>query len=281
MKILKKISLLFSDTLLTYLLFIYKHRYLPSFRKPTTLNEKVNAIKLYSRYELRALVVDRVKVREYVKSLSPDCELIPIVWTGKKLSTEDFKKLPPKFVVKANHGSGMVKLCTKSQVNVDSLNAIFEEWLNIDYSSLGREWFYRDVDRLIIIEEMLNFSGDTPPDYKFFATRGNVFLVQLDLDRFKGHKRNVYDRDFNLLDIKIKRNNGPLLEKPSVYNRAREIAEQLSVDFDFIRVDLYLIDDKVYFGELTNVPGNGFEKIYPKKADYDLAKNIPVLDECK
>jgi len=281
MSAFKKLSLLLNNTLLTYLMFVMKHKYLPSFRSPKTFSEKVNAIKLYSSYKLRELVVDRVKVRDYVKKLSPGCDLIPILWSGTEINDEVFVNLPNKFVIKANHGSGMVKLCNKEETNLDELNSIFQEWLDIDYSKLGREWFYKDVERLIIIEEMLDFSGEAPPDFKFFTSRGKAFLVQLDLDRFKGHKRNIYDEHFNLLNVKIKRNNGPLLEKPATFDKARKIAEDLSVDFDFIRVDLYLVGDKIYFGELTNVPGNGFEKIYPKKADYDLAKYIPVLDECK
>lgn len=44
-------------------------------------------------------------------------------------------------------------------------------------------------------------------------------------------------------------------------------------------MDLYILDDVIYFGEMTNTPGNGFESFYPRSFDFELGKKITFSKE--
>jgi len=275
--LLKKLSTLLSDYQLAYIMFIIKNRYIPNFKKPRSLNEKINYIKLYNRNPLREMIVDRLKVREYIQKKSSECLLPKIHWSGIEFSKEIWNKLPNQFVIKANHGSKMIEIVDKREDSYEELKSKTIKWLKKDYSKFGREWIYENLEKYLIVEEKLELNGDIPPDFKFFVCSGKVEMVQLDLDRFSTHARNIYTRDFKLMDATLFHNNSTeIVEKPKCYDKALLIAEELAIDFDFIRADLYLIDDKVYFGELTNTPGNGFEKFNPIALDFDLGSKLPT-----
>jgi len=277
LNLLKKISRILSDYQIAYIMFIIKHGYIPNFKNPRSLNEKINYIKLYNRNPLRAMVVDRLKVREYVSEKSPRCYLPKIYWSGKSFTKDTWDSLPNEFVLKANHGSKMTLIVNKSIDDYDTVKLETEAWLKKDYSKFGREWIYENLEKYLIVEEKLEFNGDIPPDYKFFVCSGKVEMVQLDLDRFSQPSQNIYTKDFQLMDATLfHKKSNEIIEKPKCYDDAVQIAEELAVDFDFIRVDLYLIDDKVYFGELTNTPGNGFRKFNPKELDFELGSKLPA-----
>jgi hypothetical protein len=119
----------------------------------------------------------------------------------------------------------------------------------------------------------LDGSGNIPIDYKFHCFHGKVELIQVDIDRFGDHKENFYSRDWNLYPFTLKAKNanwpiGDEVEKPSKLDEMIALSELLSVDFRYIRVDLYLVNDKIYFGELTLHMGGGFAKFDPES--YDL-----------
>lgn len=281
MKLLRKFLLnTLNDYWFNYIMFISKVHYFPNFLSPRSLNEKLNYIKIHkTNYNLRCCLSDRLKVRNYVKEKTPECELIDILWTGNYFTIEVWDSLPEKFVIKANHGSGMVKVVNKKYDTHVETQFVCNNWLKIDYSKIGKEWFYYNLDRILIVEEYLEFSGDVPPDFKFFCMNGKIELVQVDLDRFSGHTRNLYDKNFNRIDGELLYPQGYDIEKPNMYNHALNIAVKLSQEFDFIRVDLYLLDNKIYFGELTNIPGNGTEKFKPKKLDFELGKKLELSYE--
>lgn len=276
MNILKKISLILSDKQIAFLRFILKHKYIPRLTKPRSLSEKIQYIKLYNRNPVRKLIVDRLKVRSYVSEKSSSCKLVNILWSGTSFTKAAWETLPRKCVIKANHGSGMTMIIDKNLVSVEDVINKTEEWMKLDYSRIGREWVYKGIDRYLLVEEMLTFGDDVPPDYKFFVFNQKVELVQVDLDRFSNHSRNLYSRNFDKLDATLSYSGTEGIAKPKAFEKAIRIAEELSVDFDFIRVDLYLIDDEVYFGELTNTPENGFGRISPKELDFELGEKLPA-----
>lgn len=276
---LKKISLLLSDKQIAFLMFMVKHKYLPHFSKPRTLSEKIQYIKLFNRNSLRSLIVDRLKVRDYVIEKSPDCKLVDILWSGTAFNGHVWESLPQTFVIKANHGSKMTMVVDKLRHSFDDVFIKTSAWLKKDYSKLGREWVYQDLEKYLIVEKKLEIDGDVPPDFKFFVLNGHVELVQVDLARFSSHRRNLYSRDFVKLHAKLAYPDTEATPKPVAYDKALTIAEQLSDGFEFIRVDLYLVGNEVYFGELTNTPGNGFEKFTPKSLDFELGSKLPAIIE--
>jgi|SRR5690554_1251144 len=270
---------LIADKEFTQIRYFFKKKKKLNLINPETFSEKVNFVKLYSDNPLRVLVADRLKVREFVSSKNTLCKVVPILWNGKVLKKLDFDLLPKQFVIKANHGSKMVALINKDQHSFDYVKGLIQAWLKRDYYALGREKVYKDLERYIVIEKKLELqSGNIPQDFKFFCFDGKVELVEVDSDRFILHTRNFYDRSFNYLDIKCMFPNGEVLAKPIQFETAVEIAERLSEDFSFIRVDLYLLDDgSVYFGELTNYHGNGFETFTPESYDLYLGSLIKKL----
>lgn len=275
MNFIRKILGSLPDSIFIRLAYLVRQRRIPNFRTPKTLNEKLGYIKLNrTNYQLRCDVVDRLKVRDYVQCEAPSCELIKNLWVGKRFDREVWNGLPQKFVIKANHGSGMVKVVDKSNDSFDGVSSSADAWLVTDYAHRGREWFYAAVEPCLIVEEFLQFKNDVPPDYKFFCINGHVEMVQVDLDRFNGHVRNLYSRDFKLMGASLHYPKGYVIEKPSMYEKALEIAELLAVDFDFIRVDLYLLEERVLFGELTNIPGNGLERFDPFALDVELGAKL-------
>src|SRR5690554_5800210 len=268
-----------SDKNFTSIRYFFKKKKVLNLKKPTTFSEKLNYVKLYSENPLRPLVADRLKVREFVTSKNTLCKLIPVLWQGKELKEADFNSLPNQFVIKANHGSKMVALINKEKHSFKYVSELIDVWLKRDYYARGREKIYKDLERYIVIEKKLELQfGNIPQDFKFFCFDGKVELVEVDSDRFILHTRNFYDRSFNYLDIKCMFPNGEVLAKPIQFETAVEIAERLSEDFSFIRVDLYLLDDgSVYFGELTNYHGNGFETFTPESYDLYLGSLIKKL----
>lgn len=271
---LAKLLLFIPDNLFNKLLFWIKLGYWGNFKTPKSYSEKINHVKLYSKNKLRKLVADRINVRNYVKEKTPDCKLIDILWAGELFTEAIYKSLPQKFVIKANHGSGMVLIVDKKTNNFSNIYTETEKWKKIDYGRITRQFVYNDLPRTIIVEEFINFNSKVLPDYKFLCIKGKVQFIQVDLDRFDGHARNIYDEYFNKIDITLEYSSGREIEKPILFEKGKLIAERLASDFDFIRVDLYIMDNIIYFGELTNTPGNGFERFTPISFDFELGKKI-------
>lgn len=277
MSFLKRVSLYFSDYWATFFYFIFHHKYIPNFKTPITFSEKVNAIKIYNKNQLRANITDRLWVREYVAGITKEVKFAKNLWVGKCFEIDVWESLPKKFVIKANHGSGMVRLVDKDIDDFSSIKEMSEYWMNRFYSKYGREWYYYNLEKYLLVEELLPFSGDSLMDFKFFCFQGKVEFVEVDIDLFTKHRRNIYSKDFKLLDFQLLYPNGREVQKPLTFDRAIELAEKISTEFDFIRVDFYLFDSAIYLSELTNIPDGGSAKIIPKKYDYELGKKLPNL----
>jgi hypothetical protein len=243
----------------------------PDLKNPQTFSEKIQYIKLYERTELRKLVADRIRVREFVSERTGDNHLIPLIGNYEELTRNVWDSLPDQFVLKANHGCGMLEIVKDKQItNYRRIYRETEKWKQTDYSKIGREWVYKNLPRTIVAEDLLlDTTGSIPEDYKFFCFHGQVKIIQIDFNRFGDQRRNLYDKEFNLLDATLLYPNYDRpVEKPDNLEQAIEIAETLSAAFNFIRVDLYLMENNIYFGELTNYPGNGFVQFSPKSFDY-------------
>ncbi|MGK7371059.1 MAG: ATP-grasp fold amidoligase family protein [Candidatus Halalkalibacterium sp. M3_1C_030] len=247
----------------------------PDLENPQTFTEKIQYIKLYQRNELRERVADRIKVRTYVADKIGKDHLIPLLGNFQEITRDVWQELPNQFVLKANHGCGMLEIVRdKNQADYDEIYRNTENWKETDYSKIGREWVYEGLPRTILAEKLLLDSGNSiPVDYKFFCFHGSVKIIQIDFDRFSDQRRNLYDREFNRLDARLLYPNyDKPVEKPDKLDKAIEISELLSADFNFIRVDLYLMENNIYFGELTNYPGNGFVPFEPESMNYKIGK---------
>jgi hypothetical protein len=238
----------------------------PDLEQPQSFTEKIQYIKLHERTELRKTFANRVKVRKYVADKIGGKYLIPLYGTFQELTKNNWDSLPRQFMLKANHGCDMLKVVKdKDQADFHSIKQVTEIWKGIEYYKVGREWVYKGLPRTILAEKLLlNAENEIPEDFKFFCFQGEVKIIQVDKDRFGEQKRNLYDRNFTRLDATLLYPNfEDSLEKPILLSQAIEIAEELSSEINFVRVDLYLMDQQIYFGELTNYPGNGFVAFKP------------------
>ena len=175
---------------------------------------------------------------------------------------------PSRFVLKANHGSGWNYIHHGGQWNQRRLVQLSRRWLNSNYGRLMEEWCYKDIQPRVFCEEHLGTDDGSPTDYKFFCFSGTARFIEADFDRYSSHKRNIYDRDWNLLDVQHKY--PPKLGAQAAPRNLAQmiaIAERLSDGVDFVRVDLYDLGDRVVFGELTNYPAAGVGIFNPQEWD--------------
>lgn len=242
---------------------------------PKTFTEKIQYIKIHEHHELRRVMADRSRARDYVAKTIGEQYLIPLEGIYEELDRTAWEQLPKQFVLKANHGCGMLEIIrNKDDRDFTDIKRQMEKWKCKDYYREGREWAYKDLPRTIVAEQLLlDEENNIPNDYKFFCFNGRVRIIQIDIDRFGDQRRNLYDQDFQPLEATLlyPKTDKPI-PKPDQLDEAIAVAEQLSSEVNFIRVDLYLLKNDIYFGELTNYPGNGFKGFQPESMDYKIGE---------
>lgn len=253
-------------------LFLLKQKRLPRLRNPKTFSDMIQYRKLYDRNPKYPMLVDKIAVRSFVKSNAPQVRLPRLLWVGESLSQLELVALPDRFVLKANNGSGTNLLVfDKNAVTKELVTKIDANWLRICLAETFGEWAYQGIERKVFAEEMLVIDGEIPSDYKFWVFHGRVELIQVDQSRFKKHKRTFFCRDWTRKALKVTHSTEELpMTPPENLDEMIEVAEQLSSDTDFIRVDLYTDGDKIFFGELTLYPGSGYEVFSPYSEDLRL-----------
>lgn len=229
---------------------------------PKTFNEKLQFLKLHNRKKIYNLMVDKCTVKNYVSNIIGDNYIIKTLGVWKNFDEIDFNALPNKFVLKCNHDSGSVIICKdKNKLDKKKARQILSNRLNRNLFYWGREWPYKDLTPCIIAEELIedNSDGDLK-DYKFFCFDGIVKCFKIDFGRFVEHHANYYDTTGNLLPISekcCKSDPNYILPLPNNFNTMILLAEKLSKNNPFLRVDFYNINGKIYFGELTLFPASG------------------------
>lgn len=143
-------------------------------------------------------------------------------------------------------------------------------WLVTDYGLDTGEWWYNNFKRFVFLEKHIGPPDCTTMDFKFYCFHGRVELIHTDTDRFTAHKRNFYDRNWIPLPIRLVWPSDKVVERPKELAQMIEIAERLSADLLFARIDLYLSEGKVIFGEITLSPGNAGEVFEPNEFDKKL-----------
>jgi len=267
-----KLAPFLPDELRLKILFLKEHGSWPNLAEPRTFSEKVQWRKLHDRRALLTMFADKYGVREYVAGKVGEKYLTRLYWASSDPATMPFDDLPQRFVVKANHGTRWnILVKDKREVSRDALVAQLAEWLRSRYPALHCEWGYRNIAPMALAEEYLSTAaGDIPPDYKFFVFGGRVRMIQVDLDRFTAHSRCLYDPQWNLLPVVLGYPKGVGIQRPENLDEMIWCAEQCSGGVDFVRVDLYNVDGRIVFGELTNYPGGGLERITPASFDAEL-----------
>ena len=224
-------------------------------------------------------MVDKYEAKKYVANIIGEEHIIPILGVWNKFEEIEFDKLPNQFVLKCTHDSGGICIVKdKETINLKQIKDKIKKSLKRNYYYSGREWPYKNVKPRIIAEKyMEDESNYELKDYKIFCFNGYPRLIMVDSDRFTNHKRNVYDTNWEKVDISINfPNSDKVFNKPNHLNEMLELSEKLSKNIPFLRTDFYIINDKIYFGELTFFPGSGFQKINPEFFFFFLGKWIEL-----
>jgi hypothetical protein len=246
--------------------------YEPNLRNPRTYNEKIAWRILYDRNPLIALTTDKVAAREYVTAKVGPEILVPLIGVYEGTSDIPWEALPNRFALKASHGCGMNLLVRdKAATDRSAVLRQADKWLRQNYYERRRQWAYRDIPPRLLIEELLlDENGQIPIDFKFLIFHGQTAVVRIHLDRFGEQCVNFYDSELRLLPIKQIAPVKPSYVPPSeVYGMAR-LAEHLAEDFDYARIDLYLVQGKVRFGEITHYDGAAEVGFVPQEYDWIL-----------
>ena len=260
-----------------------KLRYKITFHKklnldnPQTFNEKLQWLKLNDRKEIYTTMVDKYEAKKYVANIIGDEYIIPTIGIYNSFDEIDFNKLPNKFVMKCTHDSGGLVICKdKNKLDINEARKKINKSLKNNYYYGGREWPYKNVKPRIIIEK---YMGSNLNDYKIFCFNGVPKYILVCSNR-NGNFKNTdfYDVNWNLMPFtREKHQNNPIgISKPENLNEMLLIAEKLSKDIPFVRVDLYDIKNKIYFGEMTFYPSAGFEGFSPVEWDKKLGDMIKL-----
>lgn len=267
-------------------MFAWTHGYALDLDNPRTLNEKIQWLKLYDRDPDLTHWADKHKVRDYIREIIGPQYLIPLLAVAEDPHQIDFDALPEPFIIKPTHLSGQVAIVRdKREVNWPSVVKRCRLWLKTNLYREGREWHYRDIPPQIIVERLLvDEEGAVPPDYKFHCFHGRIGAIQVDIDRQTHHRRNFYDIDWSRLPFtwSVCVGDRPLwpqgreMERPNVLPEMIEVTERLARHFRYVRIDWYVVADKIYFGEVTFHHGGGDECIVPFEWDRKLGEKLQL-----
>ena len=246
-----------------------------NFDNLTTFNEKLQWLKLYDSTPIKTMLSDKYLVKEFVKKKIGEKYVIPLLGVYGKFEEIDFKSLPNQFVIKCNHGSGFnIIVKNKTHLNFKRVRAKINKWMNRNYAFFfGFELHYRDIKPKIIIEQFMDDNTGDLRDYKINCFNGKPYFIWLDSDRHSSHKRNLYDLKWNQLPYKVntKYPSFPSPKRPKHLEKMIDLASILSKNFAYVRVDFYIINDNIFFGEMTFETSSGTEDISPSHFEKKLS----------
>ncbi len=275
---------LLPDKLYLQLYYFAKFKKFIDFKNPQTFNEKLQWAKLYDRKEEYTVMADKYQVKQYVSHIIGEEYVVPGLGLWQRFEDIDFDKLPDQFVLKCTHDSGGLVICRdKSKMDIDYVKKKINSSLKTNYFYIGREWPYKNIKPMIMAEKYLEDSrhGDEKnlTVYKFFCFDGEPYIIQLiQNDKQKDETVDYFDISWNRLNLKQSfPNSEQPMKKPENLEELLHVARKLSQEkTGFIRVDLYSINNKIYFSEYTFFTDNGMAVFEPKFWDKKLGAMLDL-----
>ena len=280
---LTRLSFLFPDRLYLKMLFRLHMGYKLNLDNPQTFSEKLQWLKLYNRRPEYTQMVDKYEAKKYVAGIIGEEYIIPTLGVWDSVDDIDFDALPNQFVLKTTHGGGNtgIVICRdKSTLDIPKAKAKLKKSLGKCIYRQFREWPYKNVKRRIIAETLIG--NGQMNDYKFFCFDGDVKLCQVISGRESIMSIDFFDKGWKHQPFHEPKEypfSAHEITKPKLYDKMWDIARSLCVEHHFIRVDLYEISGRIYFGELTFFPTSGMGGFTPKAWDYTLGKWIKLPNE--
>jgi hypothetical protein len=253
-------------------------------QNPKTLNEKLQWLKINDRKEFQGKLADKYAARDYIRENFGEQYLIPLIF-----HTTDYHELIPEnlpefpVVIKTNHGFGnTVIVRDKSKADWKKLRMDYRRFLNNNYYYFEREWQYKEIKPRIIVEKMLlDKEGKVPNDYKLNFIEGKLEFIYVSVDREGVNKRNIYDPEWNPMNFTWARKGknlaiirGEEIVAPTTINKMIEFGSIIARLYKYVRVDFYDVDSVLYFGEITQCHGGGFDQMLPFEFDMNYGSKI-------
>lgn len=241
----------------------------PEYSAPLLYNDKIQWRKLFDRNPLFPLFLDKIAVRGHVERTAPELKLPALLWSGADPDAIPVDALPGRCVIKPNCRSGANHfVLSRADLDPALVLALCRQWLARPYGQAEKQWGYRHVERRILVEEFLDShpERDHTRDFRFHVFDGRVQLITVADCRIDGAERKLlgvnmyYDRDWRQLPYVNTRFQSAVPEgipRPPPMDAMVAAAEKLGSGIDHLRVDLYLVNGDIYFGELTVYPLSG------------------------
>lgn len=274
-RFIRKLARFLPDKMYISLMYFKHFKRFPNLKNPQTFNEKLQWLKLYDRKPEYTTMVDKYLVKQYIADIIGKEYVIPTIGVWKSAEQIDFDSLPEQFVLKCNHdGGGKSVIICRNKSTFDRQDAIdkLSKCLNDNGYWYGREWPYKNVKALIIAEQYMEDSLTKElRDYKIYCFNGQAKIVMVASNRFSS-KQTTFDYfDENGIWLDVEWGNPRSSKKPGkppMFEKTIMIAEKLSSDFTHVRVDLYVANNQLYFGELTFFDGSGFVPFVNPEHDF-------------
>lgn len=255
------------------LLFWIMFGYVPDLRNPKTMNEYICAAKISDEKLDYWKYTDKYEVRKYVAETVGEKYLNEVVGIFDSFDSIDFDKLPNAFVMKATHGSSYnVIVHDKDKLDIASSKKKFDKWLKENFYYKDREKNYKNITPRIICDAFLTPRDGQLEEYKLFCFKGKVGFIQHNKQIGVARYDNIFDPNWQLLPVKYGYDGFDGDEAPENAQELVQVAEKLAAKFPFVRVDLYNVDGRIVFSELTFHSGGGLIPFQPKEYDREFGK---------
>jgi hypothetical protein len=255
--------------------------YWPDLKHPKTFNEKLQWLKLHDKHPEYTKMVDKIEAKKYVASVIGEKNIIPTLGIWNSVDEIDWDSLPNQFVIKVTSDSGGIVVCKdKKKLDIDKAKKKLKKGWGKNYYKYNKEYPYKDLKPRIIAEQYMTNSGQELYDYKVHNFNGIPRIILLCRDRYSetGLKEDFYSCDWEHLNIS-RPDHGNALEviaRPNELDEMLHLSEKLAKGITFVRSDFYIIDNKVYFGELTFFPASGMKPFIPSEWDYKMGEMIKL-----
>lgn len=279
-RILRLLCLIPDDLMLKIQYYIKTGRKL-NIKKPQRYTEKIQWYKLYYRNPLLPSLVDKYDVKYFVRDKGLEDILVRDYGVYESFDAIRWEKFPNSFVIKDTLGGGgnsVIIVKNSESINWAETKKTIENWLHTDYKkkSDGREWpYYSGKQHRVLIEDYID-SPNGLTDYKFFCFNGVIGCIYVIGNRKVGNhgEMAIMDENFKRLPYQSKTQGTMAIDppKPQNYDRMLQIVRILSNGFPHVRVDLYNVDGKIYFGELTFYGASGYQMFEPDEFDFQLGE---------
>lgn len=276
----RRISHLLPDALYIRLLYKASLGRWPNLTNPKRFTEKLQWLKLHDRNPLYTSLVDKLEVKKHISKVLGAEYVFKTLGVWERAEEIDFDALPEKFVLKCNHmGGGSVFICKdKKSFDKSAVVTALKKQMKKNIFWAYREWPYKNVVPKIFAEEYMEDEYGELRDYKFYSLNGNPQFVLVASNRYSSHNFDSFDMGFNPLPTMTVsgRPNPAGIEKPECFSRMIELVSKLSSGFHFVRVDLYCIKGRIYFGELTFYPASGLDNRDSDEWDVEFGSHLDL-----